>query len=185
MPVYAQLHALGQLATRRLLPSALMLSHRRTACPVARLCIVFGGNVASSSPKYRRRSRSRDFPVPGHRTGRGGVIAGTSMARGASRCRMTPESVIASSPWRRAPLRMERHPARHSQRRSRRREGRRRESSPWRPSGTGPMGQVLDPCFRGGDTSRAGRRKPRPGASRPRKLVVCAPHSARPVRCHR
>ena len=81
---------------------------------------------------------------------------------------------LASSPWRRAPLRMQRHPARHSRRRSRRGEGRRRESRAWRPSGTGPTGQVPDPRLRGGDTSRAGRRRRRTKTSRPREIVVRA-----------
>jgi hypothetical protein len=53
---------------------------------------------------------------------------------------------------------------------------RRRESSPCRPSGTGPTSEVLTRRFSGGDTSRwGGRRKRLPRTSRPRKVVVGAP----------
>lgn len=77
------------------------------------------------------------------------------------RCR---KDAIASSPWRRAPLRMERHPARHSRQRSRRKEGRRRQSSPCRPSGTGPTNELLAPAFGGmayrGRAGESGDREP-------------------------
>ena len=54
-------------------------------------------------------------------------------------------------------------------------QSRRRESSPCRPSGTGPTSKLLARRFRGGDTSQGGARKRRPRTSRPQEVVVGAP----------
>jgi hypothetical protein len=95
------------------------------------------------------------------------VIASFSMAYGATQCGMTPNTSLPTKILLTTLVIPGEDP----------RRGRRRESSPWRTSETEPVGQAMDPRFRGGDTSRAGR-KGLPRTSPLPELVVCVPLGA-------